>query len=108
MGTGSAFFHGSATQLGNRIDNAPIGQIAITAHQVAVSSLGENEVVSACLPEEEIDDSIVNGTEVIKGFSRIFVDKEIEEWDQAILDLGTQFQNDYKVTFSCIVTTIAR
>ncbi|GMH86702.1 hypothetical protein TL16_g10628 [Triparma laevis f. inornata] len=108
LGTGSAFFHGSATQLGNRIDNAPIGQIAITAHQVAVSSLGENEVVSACLPEEEIDDSIVNGTEVIKGFSRIFVDKEIEEWDQAILDLGTQFQNDYKVTFSCIVTTIVR
>ncbi|GMI11245.1 hypothetical protein TrVE_jg2967 [Triparma verrucosa] len=109
LGTGSAFFHGSGTQLGNRIDNAPIGQIALTAHQVAVSSLRSNDVVASCRSQEDIDEKVTqNGTDVIARFNHIFADNDITAWDQAILDLGETFQSDYKVTFSCIVTTIAR
>ena len=45
LGTGSAFFHGSGTMLGCRIDNAPIAQIALASHQASVGGLEGGPVV---------------------------------------------------------------
>ena len=96
LATGSAFFHGSGTQLGCRIDNAPIAHIAITAYQAAVSSLGADGVVASCLPTEQLEEA-KNGTEIINSFVNIFQNNDVFEWDQMILDLNQYFQDDYKV-----------
>ena len=107
LGSGSAFFHGSGTMLGCRIDNAPISQIAIASHQASVGSLEPGPVVWNAMPSGDVGEETLDGVEVIKRFNQLFLG-DILGWDQAILDLNENFQDDYKVTFSCIVTTIAR
>jgi len=108
LGSGSAFFHGSGTQLGCRIDNAPIAHIALTAYQAAVSSLERDDVVVNVLPEDKMVNGTKNGTTVINEFVNIFADQSIFEWDESILTLNKDFQGDYKSTFAAIVTLNAR
>jgi hypothetical protein len=108
LGSGSAFFHGSGTQLGCRIDNAPIGHIAITAYQAAVSSLVYDDVVTHVMTEEEMVNGTKMGTRVINEFVNIFEQQSVFEWDDSILTLNQYFQGDYKLTFAAIVTLNAR
>ena len=93
--------------LGCRIDNAPIAQIALAAHQASIGSLEPGELVFNAMDADEINNATLTGKDVIKQFNDIFLG-DILYWDQAILDLNENFQDDYKVTFACIVTTIAR
>jgi hypothetical protein len=108
LGSGSAFFHGSGTQLGCRLDNAPIAHIALTSYQQAVSSLAPDEVVANVQPIEKMVNGSKNGTELINEFVNIFAEHNIFEWDQKVLDLNNFFQDDYKLTFAGIVVLNAR
>ena len=99
LGTGSAFFHGSQTTLGNRIDNAPIAHIALTAYQSAVSSLPTNWVVANCLPaiNETVNNGIINGTAAVSLFNHIFADNDVDLWDALILESEEHFRREYQL-----------
>ena len=91
------------------MDNAPIGQMALTIYQAAIAPLPRDPlgVIPNCrlFNENEI---VWNGTKVIENLSLSYLYEDLYTWDQYVNGTQPYYQSDYEITFGCIVDLVLR
>ena len=107
LASGSSFLHGSGTRLGGTMDNVPIGHIALTGYQEAVSTLVNVRGLIADARATPTEPGH-NGTDEILAMCQLMQHQPVHEWNEAIQAREKEYQSDYYITFGTIVVLGSR
>lgn len=100
LAMGSAFWHGSHTQVGNSFDNNLIAVIAYIAHQISVVNLPTNSsIITELSPTPRARSSV----EISEDLVKMFYEKPVPQWAK-VLDT-TDLPHQYEMTFAGLLST---
>ena len=100
---GSAFMHGTHTNLGALYDNTLIGVIAYTSWRSLLGNLGGNSTVLNCLSTNA---TCIPADELSEKFAFFSSEQPVDNWVQTMNDLMMLYPWEYYYTFAALVVTI--
>ena len=101
LAAGSAFFHAQGSPRGgpgivsDKLDNVPIGLIALTAHQASIAALGESPILQDLAIDGKPCRSAIDST---AAFVDVVANNSVDSWDSLLQSKVIPDVHDYKLT----------
>ena len=103
LASGSAFYHGSGTNVGGTMDTTPIGQIALTSYQAAVYPLAASPIIADLRSTPRPPGN--NGSQLVINQSLILTHGDVYHWNAMLNEL---YVPDYVLVFAASLVTVGR